>query len=80
MQAGKSKAKTKAKAKRVAHVKPGKLDKAGGKLNVPTREECHELFNRFDNNGNGILSLAEVDKAGSFCAPRPTRVLFVCMA
>ncbi|CAH1761790.1 2183_t:CDS:2 [Entrophospora sp. SA101] len=32
----------------------------GGKLN---QEEIKEIFDRFDYNGNGILSLAEIDKA-----------------
>jgi Ca2+-binding EF-hand superfamily protein len=30
---------------------------------VPTKEECAELWSKFDYNGNGMLSLAELDKA-----------------
>ena len=29
---------------------------------VPAREELHKLWERFDYNGNGLLSLAEIDK------------------
>ena len=29
---------------------------------VPPREELLQLWNRFDYNGNGLLSLAEIDK------------------
>jgi Ca2+-binding EF-hand superfamily protein len=29
---------------------------------VPTNEECAELWTRLDYNGNGMLSLAELDK------------------
>jgi Ca2+-binding EF-hand superfamily protein len=32
---------------------------------VPTKEECAALWSKFDYNGNGILSLAELDKATS---------------
>jgi Ca2+-binding EF-hand superfamily protein len=31
----------------------------------PTKEECAALWSKFDYNGNGILSLAELDKAVS---------------
>lgn len=30
---------------------------------VPTQQECAELWSKFDYNGNGMLSLAELDKA-----------------
>lgn len=30
---------------------------------VPTSEECAQLWSQFDNNNNGMLSLAELDKA-----------------
>nr|CAG8560107.1 1052_t:CDS:2 [Entrophospora candida] len=39
---------------------PVELLEKGGKLN---QEEIKEIFERFDYNGNGILSLAEIDKA-----------------
>ena len=29
---------------------------------VPAREELHKLWERFDYNGNGLLSLVEIDK------------------
>jgi Ca2+-binding EF-hand superfamily protein len=32
-------------------------------LVMPSKEERHKLFNQIDGNGNGLLSLAEVDKA-----------------
>jgi Ca2+-binding EF-hand superfamily protein len=32
---------------------------------IPTKEECAELWSKFDYNGNGMLSLAELDKAVS---------------
>ena len=32
-------------------------------LIVPTKEERRQVFDRIDFNGNGILSLAEIDKA-----------------
>lgn len=30
---------------------------------IPTKEECAALWSKFDYNGNGMLSLAELDKA-----------------
>ena len=35
----------------------------GQVLALPDRAERHALFDRIDNNGNGALSLAEIDKA-----------------
>ena len=34
-----------------------------GRLTMPNRAQRDELFKRFDFNGNGMLSLAEIDKA-----------------
>jgi Ca2+-binding EF-hand superfamily protein len=33
------------------------------KIQVPSNEECLALWDRIDYNGNGMLSLAELDKA-----------------
>jgi membrane protein involved in colicin uptake len=33
------------------------------KIKVPPEEECYRLFDRIDYNGNGTLSMAELDKA-----------------
>jgi Ca2+-binding EF-hand superfamily protein len=33
------------------------------KIKVPSEEECNMLFDQIDKNGNGILSMAERDKA-----------------
>ena len=32
-------------------------------LPMPSKQERAEMFKRMDNNGNGMLSLAEIDKA-----------------
>ena len=39
------------------------VDARGQKLLLPGKEERHRLFDRMDYNGNGMLSLAEIDKA-----------------
>eukprot|EP01043_Picozoa_sp_COSAG02_P073662 COSAG02_NODE_14415_length_1275_cov_1.158163_1_plen_245_part_00 len=36
---------------------------AGFPLELPSKEQRERLFDRFDYNGNGALSLAEIDKA-----------------
>ena len=36
--------------------------KAAHQIEVPPKDKCMELFNRLDPNGNGMLSLAELDK------------------
>jgi len=46
--------------------KKSKKDKAAApsasSIEVPSKEKCLELFKRLDPNGNGMLSLAELDK------------------
>ena len=56
----------KGKAKRPWEIKAERKKKAmeskQKEIEMPSKEERTKLFNRMDNNGNGGLSLAEIDK------------------